>query len=116
MFKVYQIKNQVNGKKYIGITHRLIDERFQEHVSRANNNHRDNRLCMAMRKYGVENFAIKLIDSCDDEDEEGMRAFCSKHKLHHMYTRGSCKGFVLLKRFRDHPEREYTQASGSAGH
>ena len=48
----------------------------------------------------------------------GISAFCRKHKLYpcHMYMRGKCKGFILFLRLNDHPEREYTQASGNGAH
>ena len=48
----------------------------------------------------------------------GLRAFCREHRLHlaHINARGRSKGYVLLKRFNDHPEREYAQAGGNGGH
>jgi len=33
-----------------------------------------------------------------------------------MSTKGVTKGFVLLERSRDYPEREYAQAGGSGAH
>ncbi len=46
----------------------------------------------------------------------GFRAFCRDNNIYqsHMHTRGHSKGFKLLGTFNDYPEREYTQASGSA--
>jgi hypothetical protein len=48
----------------------------------------------------------------------GIRQFCRDHNLLHCHfiARGKTKGFVLLERFTDHPEREYTQASGNGAH
>lgn len=68
MFTVYKITNAVNGKCYIGITSRHFNERFKEHLWRINNEKRDNRLIVAMRKYGKENFSIEKIDETDSED------------------------------------------------
>lgn len=50
---------------------------------------------------------------------KGMRAFCREHRL--IMCKLTCgtqrtKGYVLLKRFNDHPEREYAQAGGNGGH
>ncbi len=216
MYSVYEITNQINGKKYIGITSRPIEQRFQEHISRAKCGQRGNRLYEAMRKYGSENFSIELIiqtsnendvreletqfiEKCDSynsgyncnlgghgslhfpeeikkkirdaqigkiipletrrkmseakigvsacsehfgkyilkgsesplskshmiqfpdghiEEIKGLRAFCREHRLlvSKLSTKGHTKGFILLDRFRDYPEREYTQASGSNAH
>jgi group I intron endonuclease len=47
----------------------------------------------------------------------GMREFCRANSLHpaHITQRGHSKGFVLLERLNDHPEREYGQAAGKSG-
>lgn len=49
----------------------------------------------------------------------GIRAFCRNNKI--MYCKLNAgtmktKGFHLLKRLNDHPEREYAQAGGSGGY
>jgi group I intron endonuclease len=51
-----------------------------------------------------------------EEIVRGAREFCRKYGIHlQSLNRGyKSKGFVLLERFNDYPEREYTQASGSA--
>lgn len=56
MVSVYVIENLVNGKCYVGITSRSPEQRLAEHVSRANNGDRNNRLSLAIRKYGASNF------------------------------------------------------------
>lgn len=214
MYSVYEITNMVNGKKYIGITSRSIEERFQEHISRAKAGMRNNRLYIAMRKYGIKSFVVRNIMQTTGEDEvreletkyinkcdsykngyncnlgghgfltfpdeikkkisagqigkvismearakmstakigdsscskhfgkyimkgknsplskfyliqfpdghkeviRGLRAFCRANNLMHckMSAHGKTKGFVLLERFNDYPEREYGQAAGSA--
>lgn len=49
---------------------------------------------------------------------KGLHDFCKRNHLHeaHLRSRGKSKGYMLLKRFNDHPEREYTQAGGNGGH
>jgi group I intron endonuclease len=216
MYSVYEITNNINGKKYVGITSRTIEERFQEHVSRTKSYKRGNRLYVAMRKYGYDNFSVKLLAETSNENDvrlletefiikynsyengyncnlgghgflhipeeikakiskaqigkqiseearkkmssakkgdkncakhfgtysgkghesplsryykikfpdghietiKGLRSFCRLNNLGHckMSTNGHTKGFVLLERFRDYPEREYTQAGGSGAH
>lgn len=58
---VYMITNNINNKKYIGITSKKIEERFEMH--RKNARKKINRyLYDAMNKYGLENFSISIID------------------------------------------------------
>ena len=58
--KVYQIVNKINNKVYIGITTRSLKERFNQHkYSRYS---MDTKFSRALKKYGVENFEIQLIE------------------------------------------------------
>lgn len=55
---LYEIRNKLNDKKYIGVTYRKLSERWNDHKSRMKNG--DKRpLYNSMRKYGIENFEIK---------------------------------------------------------
>lgn len=47
----------------------------------------------------------------------GLREFCRSHGLQYakLASCGRTKGFVLLRRFNDYPEREYGQAAGKGG-
>lgn len=58
MFIVYQIKNVINGKSYIGFTTQPVEKRWREHQDSSRNPkvhfHR------AIRKYGAENFSVKI--------------------------------------------------------
>ena len=69
---VYCIKNKINNKCYIGITHKEIEKRWKEHIKVSENpNNKNYRLIhKAINKYGVDNFDfIKLVefDYCTDE-------------------------------------------------
>ena len=66
---IYKITNKINNKVYIGQTIRLIEQRFQRHVSDAINNILDTHLARAIRKYGQENFYIEQIDTAKTQDE-----------------------------------------------
>lgn len=59
----YMIINMCNDKRYIGITTRSIEERFDEHCKA------DSYIGRAIRKYGRENFFISIIDTADDKEE-----------------------------------------------
>jgi len=64
---IYQIKNIVNGKFYIGKTERTIKIRFSNHMS-AGKNPKDY-FHNAIKKYGRENFKIEII-KCVYEDDD----------------------------------------------
>lgn len=66
---IYKITNQINGKIYIGLTTESLQKRWRSHKisSRNKNTH----LYTAMRKYGIENFAIEVIDETDSFEELG---------------------------------------------
>lgn len=75
-------------------------------------------------KSGSENnrsraYLVKLPDGTQQQIK-GLRAFCKEHKLSHNLliatlngTQHHHKGYVLLARFNDHPDREYSQAAGN---
>lgn len=65
---IYLITNIINGRKYVGLTTKPIEERFKAHKYAANLN-QGYYLHNAMRKYGVDNFKIELIDTADSIDE-----------------------------------------------
>jgi group I intron endonuclease len=214
-FVVYKITNRANGKSYIGLSCRGLDERWNEHLSRYRSGRRNSRFYAALSKYGPEAFTREVVGFASSEDgaraleksmiakfdahengynsnlgghgllivsEEirrkigkaqlgkiipasvrqkmsdakrgdtkcalhfgshtvkgagnpragrylvqmpdgstqevaGLRAFCREVGLDYpkFTSKGRSKGFVILKRFNDYPEREYTQAGGNGG-
>lgn len=61
---IYKITNLITNKHYIGQTVRPLQERYAEHINRANN--LDSRhLYVSMRKYGIDNFTIEQIDTAN---------------------------------------------------
>ena len=65
--KVYLITNLINNKRYIGVTTRTLDIRFKEHLS---DKKRSNcPLHHSIRKYGIENFKIELIEEFNNITE-----------------------------------------------
>lgn len=70
MAYIYQIVNDVNQKIYVGKTEFSIDKRFQEHCKDALRSKNEKRpLYSAMRKYGIQNFHIELIEETDNPEE-----------------------------------------------
>jgi len=62
---IYKIKNLINEKEYIGCTINPINKRFEEHVYRCLKTDSNTKFCNSIRKYGVENFNIELIEECN---------------------------------------------------
>lgn len=70
MAYIYQIINKVNGKIYVGKTEFSIEKRFKEHCRDIFKERNEKRpLYAAMRKYGIENFEISLIEETDNPEE-----------------------------------------------
>lgn len=68
MFYVYKITNLVNGKLYIGKTNN-INNRWNSHCSEANLCRKRYPLYLAMKKYGVENFKIEMLETLENEEK-----------------------------------------------
>lgn len=58
---VYKITNQINNKCYIGQTTQGISRRWTEHKRDSKN--RDSEMYKDMRKYGVHNFSVEVLES-----------------------------------------------------
>jgi len=66
---IYQIKNEITGKIYIGQSVD-INRRWTEHKNRAhdlNCNCYNKPLYLSMRKYGLEVFTLTIIEECSPE-------------------------------------------------
>lgn len=63
---IYSITNEVNGKNYIGKTTKTATERLQRHF--VDSRYLDRPLHRAIRKYGRDNFTIKILEETDDLD------------------------------------------------
>lgn len=66
MSSVYVLRNQVNGKTYVGQAKNPMQRKATHfYVARKNNDKRP--LYAAMRKYGIENFSFEILEECSDE-------------------------------------------------
>jgi group I intron endonuclease len=62
---IYKITNLINEKEYIGCTINPINKRFEEHIYRCLKTDSTTKFCNSIRKYGVENFNIEIIEECN---------------------------------------------------
>ena len=77
---IYQIKNEVTGKIYIGQSND-INRRWNEHKTRAfdpNNNCYHKPLYLSMRKHGLEVFTMTIIEECSQEQLNEREAYYIK--------------------------------------
>lgn len=77
---VYKYTNTINKKSYIGITIRDLEERHKEHISHIND---DVAFHRAMKKYGVENFTLDIIDKAKSLEELKVK---EKYWIEHFNT------------------------------
>lgn len=57
------ITNLINNKKYIGQTRDSVEARFKAHIAEACKTNRNLHLYNSMRKYGIENFVVTILES-----------------------------------------------------
>lgn len=68
--KIYCIENLETGKKYIGQTHRRLEERWREHCGNSGTSVSP-KLKNAIKKYGKDCFCVEVLwekESCTDEE------------------------------------------------
>ena len=67
---IYQIKNKVNNKIYIGSTINL-ERRWENHIYQLKNNiHHSIKLQKAWNKYGEDNFEFSIIEEFNSDNED----------------------------------------------
>lgn len=72
MIDIYLVTNTVNEKKYVGQASWGFEKRWSAHRSFAKTGG-DDYLHRAMRKYGIENFKIELIEAVDTLEKSNER-------------------------------------------
>lgn len=67
---IYKITNLINNKCYIGKTEFSVEKRFKEHCLDAfRDRNKDRPLYRAMRKYGINNFVVDIIEETENPEE-----------------------------------------------
>lgn len=89
---IYCITNKVNSKVYIGQTKASVKERFAEHLRCARNlNGGSCLLYRAMRKHGVENFSVEIIECVCADSKENLRERLNEREIFYIKNRSSYK-------------------------
>ena len=65
--KIYKITNLINNKIYIGYTKKELKERLYEHSNPRSKNAYKMPIVMAIKKYGIENFKIELLEESEND-------------------------------------------------
>ena len=88
---IYKITNLVNNKIYIGKT-KNIEKRWKRHIYLAKTGFKRH-LYEAMRKYGIDNFSIEIIDECKDGEEDIREKYWIRKTQSYKNTIGYNKSF-----------------------
>ena len=64
---IYKATNKINGKVYIGQSHKSLEERMRRHKN--DSTRQDSYFYRAIRKYGWENFSWEVIDIAETDEE-----------------------------------------------
>lgn len=68
MYKIYIVRNTVNGKIYVGMTGKTVAQRWALHLANARKDSPKQSITRAIKKYGPENFTIRKIDGCESRE------------------------------------------------
>lgn len=93
---VYIVINKINGKKYIGYTTKTLEERKRTHLYKSkciSNKHYFYLFKKALRKYGIDNFDWKVLDTCNSIED------CCNKEIYYInkYKTISPNGYNLTK-------------------
>ena len=98
---VYKITNKINGKCYIGMTVRTIEERFKSHIS-ASRQGSSFRFHSAIRKYGVDCWDLQILEESSDISfiRKKEEKFISEYKttistIGYNAKPGGCGGWIV---------------------
>lgn len=104
---IYKITNTMNQKIYIGQTCQSIEKRFLQHSKAITP------LGDVMRKYGLENFTIEIIEECSTpehaKEQERFWIKTLKSKVPNGYNQSDGGEGILLKEERSYKNTETVQ-------
>ena len=99
---IYRWKNLVNGKCYVGQTHRPIGDREDEHIRKSRMAQPPTEISRAMKEFGREEFDFKILhDNITDSqlaNELEVEEIKSHNSYHDGYNcdKGGMHGFWLI--------------------
>ena len=91
MALVYLATNLVNGKRYVGITAKTLEQRAYNHIYRAMKVGATQAISMAIRKYGPEMFrfrALKITGTIDEAKSDEIRLIAALRPEYNMTLGG----------------------------
>ena len=65
MTTIYKYTNRINGKVYVGKTDYPLSHRHRQHISKSNRG-LDTLFGRAIRKYGIESFALEVLAEVEE--------------------------------------------------
>jgi group I intron endonuclease len=65
---IYLVKNNINGKCYVGQTSQELNRRRNHHLRSAEINRYGTHFHRALKKYEAKNFSWYILDACDNKD------------------------------------------------
>ena len=77
MAYIYKIKNKINNKVYVGQTTQPVSKRWNEHIYNAYTS--ETKIARAIRKYGIKNFEVSIIEECDALDLNAKETYWIKY-------------------------------------
>jgi group I intron endonuclease len=66
MGHIYLITNTITNEKYVGQTIHSVEHRFHDHITKSIKKSPDRKLYKNMLQYGVENFKVEELETCDN--------------------------------------------------
>lgn len=108
-FIVYKATNKVNGKKYIGLTKRTLEDRIYRHVreSEKKDLHTYNTpFKRAIRKYGIDNFEWEILEEGLTENEayDLEKYYIEKYKTYYKFSNSNGYNATVGGDFISHPK------------
>lgn len=92
--KIYVIKNEINGKVYVGQTTQKVIDRINHHFRDARNG-KNTVFCRAIRKHGRDSFSYKVIDTADTHEELNKKERYWINKLYSYVNEENSNGYNM---------------------
>ena len=81
---IYCMINNVNDKKYIGLTTQTIERRFMEHIWESRNPEARSHLNCAIRKYGESNFDFYEVERIYDNSLDSLKERLKEREIYYI--------------------------------